>query len=297
MRYLLLQQQCYIVLQCVILISLYSIALPVNAQIKALPDSNATWTTSFTDSPPNGTWYGSESIIGDSIVNGTRYVAVGREGPWGFHSGLYRTQGDSVFAISPDSLEEGLLYDFSLNAGDTFFVDHKIEYGQFGQEYAVVYASDSVQLLSGEWVKRLEFEATYWIYGVGATYGELFSPWYLHSVSGDIRLVCLALDSMMLYGDERDDNCQGVLQSIYSPEPTTISVFPNPSQLGSFTITTDLPVTQLQVYDIAGGQPIWREWASATAYHVELDEGTAPGIYYLIARIGGELVQAKLVKL
>jgi len=222
---------------------------------------------------------------------------VGRDGPWGFHSGLYRTQGDSVFAISPDSLEEGLLYDYSLNAGDTFFLDPKIEYGGYRRDYATVYTSDSVQLLTGEWVKRLEFGTTYWIYGVGTTYGGLFAPWHVGSVSGDINLVCLALDSIALYSDGDLENCRGVLQSTSSPAPEIISVFPNPNQYGSYTITTDQPVSELRVYSLSGDHPTWSEWNSSGEYHVMLDEDSAPGIYYLMARIGGELVQAKLVKL
>jgi|GEM_PF-4979964 len=195
------------------------------------------------------------AYTGDSIVNGKKYVAVGRDGPWGFHSGLYRTQGDSVFAISPDSLGEGLLYDYSLNAGDTFFIDPRIEYGQYSVDYAIVRGLDSVQLLTGEWVKRLVFDRTYWIYGVGTTYGRLYAPWYLGSVSGDINFVCLTLDSMALYSDGDLENCRGVLQSTSSPAPEIISVFPNPNQYGSYSITTDQPVSELQVYSLSGDHP------------------------------------------
>jgi|GEM_PF-6232875 len=50
-------------LVCVILILTSATLTSVRAQVKALPDSNATWTTVSTDSPPNGRWYGSQHIL------------------------------------------------------------------------------------------------------------------------------------------------------------------------------------------------------------------------------------------
>ena len=122
------------------------------------------------------------------------------------------------------------LYDFDANIGDT------ITWGIGGAGGKVVQSIDSVQLLNGEWRRRIWFNNysgdDYWIEGMGSNLG-LFGAYQYHQTEGGFLLTCFKQEDVLLYTLYPGDSTL-LCNEIYTSTPNivpanSISVFPNPS--------------------------------------------------------------------
>ncbi len=128
----------------------------------------------------------SQLVEGLEVVNGKTYFKISNsEVEKDSDAGLMREEGQKVYFIPQDSTEEILLYDFSLDLGDTIEVNDWLK-SLPGYEYLlgdrmIVNEIDSIEGFSGEMLKRIylkgeSFGGLTWIENLGNSYGSLTRP-------------------------------------------------------------------------------------------------------------------------
>ena len=212
------------------------------------PDSNAVWNVNFW----MGCWGGvsndnySITFSGDTIVGSqsyhklvTPYVQSNSTGNCGTvatgYKGAIRHDAinKKVYFIPPATSAEQLLYDFTMQVGDT--VRGYLE--TYTNPDEVVQAIDSV-LIGNSYRKRWIINTCYnidFIEGIGSTYGLIQSSPGCVTDLPDLSITCFQQNGQALYPDT-NTNC-GLITSVntISKVAGEIKIFPNPSQ-GSFTI-------------------------------------------------------------
>jgi hypothetical protein len=135
-----------------LILSILLISNGVSGSDTLLVNENKVWATLTQSYPPNGggsqnTWYC--KIRGDTIISDTTYLMVfenydSTEATWYFSNKYIRQESDKVF-LRNNYNKETLLYDFSLNIGDTIIQKNMRE-----NEYEwKVESKDSIELLDG----------------------------------------------------------------------------------------------------------------------------------------------------
>lgn len=97
----------------------------------------------------------------------------------------------------------GLIYDFSVNMGDTVFVCNPI-YGVENTWSLVARSIDTV-FYDGKYHKAISFDNNYWIEGIGDIYGLLYPPPAI--VGTHEQLVCFYIDMQLQYLNPEYPNC------------------------------------------------------------------------------------------
>lgn len=238
-----------------------------NSFYALFPDSNATWNFHFTawcGGPNYADVFYSIVVSGDTVINNQEYdkfaipsVLVNSVGNCGSVNAGYigALRQDTilrrVYIVPPDSLQEELLYDFTLQVGDTVT-------GYLHQDYNdpnVVLAIDSILVGSGyrkRWLIHPGYNV-YFIEGIGSTYG-LKKPIPDPNVVDlpDIAFLCFSQNGQTLYPDTLE-NCD-VISSVRSVDTDEglLKIYPNPSS-GSFTVRfPKVKFDQLILFDLSG---------------------------------------------
>ncbi len=177
------------------------------------------------------------------------------------------TLNQKVFSIPKPNFsnEEKLLYDFSVNMGDTvkiFTTNYAL-----GEEQYVVISIDTIYLLNNQPRKVWNFRSVcpmnhpsanlQWIEGMGSSRGPIFSgciDFNLHSISVYTELLCYYEGNTHLYLNNRFDSCYYEYTSnIEEMNFQSVKIFPNP--VSDFLyIETQLPEkpTHITITDITG---------------------------------------------
>jgi len=283
------------------------------------PDSAASWNvtaqsvdgTYCPDPPPNNPvlydYYISYSFMGDTIINSMAYHKVLRTGsihqhcwngnyinswyPVYDYAGAIRqdTAARKVYFVRMGFSTECLLYDFSLNVGDSI-ADCL---GSAGQNCAIVNSIDSV-LVGNNYRKRFNL-AGGWQYslieGIGSTSG-LLEPFCPFEYIGN--LICFSQYGQALYPDTVTKcNLISGVENV-QPEKHLAVVFPNP-------VTDELNVTinnkassEIILYDLASRKVLHRHFVSTVTLNTEKLE---KGVYiYEVRGKDGYLIKGKVVK-
>ena len=217
------------------------------------PESNAQWNTHMLQMgwPPLEKNY-SIIISGDTLINGLLYQKLTIVNP-AWYKGAIRqdTINRKVFIIPPAAATEELLYDFTMQVGDT--VKGYIE--NYLNTKDIVENIDTV-LVGNNYRKRWKINSGYSIYfieGIGSTYGLVeYSPGTI--VDGpDFTISCFRQNSITIYPDTIT-NC-GLITSVKPIEIQNdqLRIYPNPSN-GSFTIEFDesLAIKEIRLTDLLG---------------------------------------------
>lgn len=216
-----------------------------------------------------------------------------------YFAGLLREEEPKVWYVPPYVDQEGLLYDFSLNVGDTVDVISMFcwEYPEYG---LVCQAMDSIQLETGEYRKRWIFEGwseEIWVEGVGSLYGPVHSRVYNCIFDYYVELLCLYHDDILLYSNPWFEFCY--INTLSIPEVETaipVHISPNPVKAGGrIKINADFVIDRLEVYTSHG--VLKRQIAGFEMRNELFETGRlSPGLY-LIRVIGrnGEMGAAKLM--
>ena len=126
-------------------------------------------------------------------------------GNWQQDFCFYREVDQKVYRYCDPMTGEEMLYDFSLSAGDSLF----IEDGQPFDYWIHVVQADSV-MLNGEMHRRLLFDdpAETWIEGIGSTYRP-FDPIYAQFDLGEgmYSLLCVSNPVGQIYQDSLYNEC------------------------------------------------------------------------------------------
>lgn len=133
--------------------------------------------------------------------------------------------------------EEGLIYDFSVNIGDTITINNPFG---FMPVDATVTNIDSIFIEPGnEYRKRItlfEYEdfwnEEYWIEGIGSLAGITESSWDMTLLTGgdDYTLLCYFEDDEFIYKDAFYPSCFYQIVSVVTNDyvPVASLLFPNP---------------------------------------------------------------------
>jgi hypothetical protein len=217
------------------------------------PDSNAQWNMHVLNMgwPPIDENY-SIIISGDTLINGLLYHNLTIVNPAGYKGAIRQdTLNRKVFIIPPAAATEELLYDFTMQVGDT--VKGYIE--NYLNTKDIVENIDTV-LVGNNYRKRWKINSGYNIYfieGIGSTYGLVeYSPGTMVDAA-DVSISCFRQNSITIYPDTIT-NC-GLITSFKPIEILNdrLRIYPNPSN-GSFTIEFDKPlnIKEIRLTDLLG---------------------------------------------
>jgi len=218
-----------------------------------LPQENAIWNTVGDNMFSGNLWRFRYGVQGDTIINNQSYTKVYSlfdttlVHPYSSYFGAIR-ENDSkqVYLLMPE-FEETMLYDFSMDVGDTiwFNIGGGLCYDGINflesTHYKVVTSIDSVQIENGEYRKRWQFQEIFipdsWIEGIGSTeWFGLFNPIIsLIALWGDdYSFACFKQEEEVLYlNNDHCDICFCQLLTDIQPNSTTkpdlLQIYPNPA--------------------------------------------------------------------
>lgn len=168
----------------------------------------------------------------DTTINSVAYTKLDHCG--GAYKGALREDAGRVFYVPGDSLQEFLLYDFTLTDGETA-VDVYFE-PAMGDEAWLADITVSNTTISSEFEGRkvlyLQDGGT-WIEGIGASWG-LFSEPYVNVSNYELRLECMSDADGVHFPSWNigEDACAVISSTREAALPTSHSVFPNPTTDG-----------------------------------------------------------------
>lgn len=249
----------------------------------------------FNEFPPS--WFTIE-MEGDSVINGITYNKIDN-GNWG----LTRNEAEKVYYIPPDSTNEILLYDFSLEVGDTFFIDNNWIQGH--PEYFIIEFIDSVETQVG-YLKRWNVGESVVIDGMGSIYGLFVQPAYLNNSTQTTYpgLFCFQKDSVSIIEDEfvwegngkiYNYSCEGVLVNTTEQEKIELieKVFPNPFIDEIFIKTrSNYSVELLELFDLNSQLILSKQNSNSLFFDSKLPNG----VYFLRIWINGKYYLEYLIK-
>lgn len=227
-----------------------------------LPDSNAKWINihkTFTGNPWNvPIWQVQYCAFGeDTVLNAMNYFKIDTCN--GGYKGAIRNDNGKVFFFPKDSTQEFLLYDFTLNEGDTakdVYIEVLAEIPELHDVYVAQGGVDSV-MIDGVYRKRImiqsgnEFGLPTWIEGIGNSQGLFWEPWANLSAYA-LELYCMSANNLTIYPDAGFGACESTIgiHDEYDKE-LEIQIFPNPTN-SDINIKTDLSILDLYIIDSKG---------------------------------------------
>lgn len=197
------------------------------------------------------------------------------------------TINEKVYLLDNDTI--GLLYDFSINTGDTVFVYNPIQGGITMP--LVVESTDSV-FYDGKYHKTLLFDNNYWIEGIGDLYGILY-PGSMLTGSTE-QLVCFYLDMQIEYLNPAYSNCFYSTAGIdeYAPESGLLSVYPNPAGekfTAHYEVESVCSEMFLVIHNVMGKE-VSRNRVNECIGDVELSSPSETGTYYVYIESCGQYI-------
>lgn len=247
---------CLFLIQCFLLLPDYSYSQYVN-----FPLDSAIWRIDYYNSSgcspgpqPNGSFQ--YTLDGDSVLNSITYSKIYSSGisnclTFGY-CGLLRddTLSQKVYYVYPDSVNELLMYDFSVNVGDTI----NDIYNAFPLFYHVVDSVDQVTL-GGVSRKRIRYISgspvmePYIIEGMGNASG-LMAP--LESPGELFDLTCFSYNGTSIYPTSSSD-CS-LIDNVFdaNSEYATISIFPNPIHSIAMIEYSGREIQEVRIVDSCG---------------------------------------------
>jgi hypothetical protein len=291
-------------------------ALTVKSQTSVyhpFPDSNAVWNVqtqlccyNSCSSPfPNPYFYDfnfSYYLQGDTTANGYNYHKIYQSGVtheycafsttvnnWGTQNNLYvgayreDAAAKKVFLMGTPDI---LLYDFSLNVGDT--VPRGFE---LVDNCSAISSIDSI-LIGNNYRKRFNLSTFPYslIEGIGSTSG-LLEPLCVFEYEG--TLICFSQNGQTLFPDT-NTNCENVTNVHDVQYKTSIKVFPNPFLNELNFSTGNYDQSELVIYDITSRKLLNKTFINSISFNTQQ---LFSGVYlYEVRYRNGLATKGKIVK-
>lgn len=281
-----------------------------------LPDSNAKWInvhSTFTGDPYIPKWQVQFCASGeDTTINATSYFKI--DTCAGGYKGAMRNDTGRVFYVPKDSTKEFLLYDFTVEEGDTLFDVYIENPGGYGQLHDFKVDSGAVDsgVIDGVYRKKIRLGpplfktnqidrqgaingayGTSWFEGIGNVKGLFWEPW--DNISGyGLNLHCMGVNGRTVFPVASTAPCESDIGLIDEQKTSReISIFPNPTNK-SVTLRTNGPIAQLAVYDPQGRLVFSALDLSDKA--VIPAESFRGGVYLVFVRTDAQVFTRKLIR-
>ena len=234
---------------------------------------------------------------GDTTVNGLTYQQMEGYNQQGAAYLREDTNNEQVFFLDLATGNEHLLYDFSLQVGDS------IQDLSWDSSWVEVTAISTV-MVNGTSRKRLEFQykpganincQLFWVEGVGSSFGPVWF-WHGDCWHSGIDLLC--------YREKNSSSLTPLFGSICSPvgfgdlqnAAPEISLFPNPV-IERVTISSSEPIREIHILNASGAQ-VENHVLASPQNNTEVDlSGLSKGIYLLQINSGHRTYTRKISKL
>jgi hypothetical protein len=285
----------------------------------SFPNDSAVWNVSYQDYWNYDCRNYSYSIIGDTIINSTTYHKIWEQGEsflmkdippqpiptctnqilgtYSRYSGAIRENISQrkIYFLPPTYTVESLLYDFTLNVGDTIK-------GYFNTYAPIVIQSIDSILIGSQYRKRWNIPpmcgwggpAPRIIEGIGSVFGLLELPCGIEKNSRTLE--CFSQNNRTLYPNyDATTGCVILTTVIEKEDIKNISIFPNPSN-GKFQLTlNNLKLNTFEITDVLGNIILRSEIKNETT-EIDLSDRST-GIYFVrISNSKGNFVVKKIVK-
>ena len=193
-------------------------------------------------------------------------------------------KGDTVIhdfkpMIDFHDFEEIVLFDFSVNIGDT------IREGNFPEgAWIIVENIDTIQI-GNTYRKRFHFNPmpwVKWIEGIGSLKGLLFTSGDLPTNGLNNDLICFKQNGEILYFNTEFSDCIPFITSIKieKHDNSEITLFPNPSNINSIKINFgELRISIIQIVDCNGRLIGIYNVEMHSSYNLSTEK-YQPGIYF-----------------
>jgi hypothetical protein len=245
---------------------------------------------------------------GDTVFNGKTYRKVfeynDEQHLQRSFSGLIREENKKTYFVNrfPDNnTVETVLYDFTMEAGDTLMMIQQAFSNFFDTMYFPVEKCDTI-IFNGEPRKRMMLKIHYsYVDTVVETIGSfsgLLSPLNYGS-TGFRELLCYYQNDELLYKNPKYSECY------YNNRPTSIiptieknnfSIFPNPAKDILFIISENEPISQVEIFDIFGRKVYNKQFYDHNQCEVVMSN-LQKGIYIVkITTNKGQVSVSKILK-
>lgn len=219
--------------------------------------------------------------------------------------GALRYDLGQVFFVPLDSISEFLLYDFTLNVGesaDVILMNGNAAWPSVDYSTTIVTVQNVDTItVNGTLRRRLDLGGAFWIEGIGNTFGLFMEPWM--NVSMYFReLVCASENDTIVYDHYAfpqylDQGLSGSCDLTLSvdeksQENAGLRMFPNPTD-GDFTLTTSIPSGKVTLFNAAGVQ-IYESQLVSGKLSVSA-KNLRPGIYLIHFESGDHIATKRLV--
>lgn len=261
------------------------------------PDSNAIWNNE--SHWGYYTWIQRFCVYGDTTINTQLYDkiyliendSILNINNMTYFAALRENSTKQVFVKLNDDYDEILMYDFSLNIGDTIHSNSPYGYLKFPTN--TISDIDIIELENNQFRRRfrLNDSGEYWIEGIGSTNG-LFYPIYETLIGTANDLLCYKQNDTTIYLNNPEcDKCfcslaTSILES--TKKSNILKIYPNP---GTSEIFIEPPFEQglstIYIYN-SNGNLI--KAINASSFPLKLKIKDLPLGIYFIQVIRGEFV-------
>ncbi len=268
----------------------------------AFPDTNAIWNINH-----DGYYNHFKlrfGIYGDTTINNQGYKKVYRIEDdstlnifnMTYYASLRENTNKQIFVKLSDFDEEILIYDFSLNIGDTMFSNSP--YGYLNYDICVIADIDSIELENNQFRKRFKISNwgyEYWIEGIGSING-IFHPISEYIIGTWDELLCFKHNDTAIYlNNSICDKCFCTLStSINKPIKINdnIKYYPNPAGK-SITLTHENKIFTGKVtfYSQSGKKVLS---LNTTDYPIDISN-LKPGLYFVEIKTCEGSVRKKII--
>ncbi|HPF91096.1 MAG TPA: T9SS type A sorting domain-containing protein [Flavobacteriales bacterium] len=278
-------------------IGLFSFFIGVVASAQtdlSFPDSAAAWTNAFyyyPPPPPGPELTGLTSYCAggqDTLISGMDYKKIDTCG--GGYKGAIRVLDEQVYFVPKDSLQEFLLYDFSLVYGDTaynvYLEDH----------YGGAYVTDVRIYSDADWLgtqgrRAFDTSESVWIQGIGS-YTGLFMNSGANVSNYLIELYCMSHLDSTIYGYP---GCPVFLGMDDEQQRPQLSFHPNPTTGRLIVRATTLDLSAVRVYSALGRELTVPVYFIGGEITMDLSS-VLPGVYIVQVVFPGHLLAQRIVR-
>lgn len=214
----------------------------------------------------------------DTLIGGTAYQRISFCG--GAYKGAVRNDGGRVLYVPADSLSEYVLYDFTLEVGETISnVYYEQGFGQNDGYLIDVTCTGAYDDTEHEGRRRIQLsDGAEWLEGVGNLWGLFTEPW-VNISNYALALECMSEEDLVLYPALGPGACDlGMGVQANGPTNAALTASPNPTNGPiSFTNSEDL-ITGLELFGPDGKTHRLAIGTPANTVSVDLSD-LACGVY------------------